>query len=137
MVDLNPDNVARARAAGQTALFGDVRSPTVLDKLGAARATRLVLAVNDPNAAERALRAARAAAPSLPVLVRVPFLADVPGMRRAGADEVVPQELESAAEVVERVLRAAGAPAQRVERALGELYARYGCKDSAAAPPSA
>lgn len=140
VVDLNPDNVARARAAGQRALFGDVTSPSMLEKLGAARASRLVLAVNDPNAAERALRAARAAAPGLPVLVRVPFLADVPGMRRAGADEVVPMELESAAEVVARVLRGAGADDARVAGMLDELRARHGCEadaSGAAQPRSA
>lgn len=129
VVDLNPDNVARARAAGQRALFGDVTSATMLEKLGAGRASKLVIAVNDPNAAERGLRAIRESAPELPVLVRVPFLADVPAMRRAGADEVVPMELESAAEVITRVLRGAGADEDRLLSVLDDLHARHGCEE--------
>jgi CPA2 family monovalent cation:H+ antiporter-2 len=136
VVDLNPDNVARARAAGQKALFGDVTSPLMLEKLGVARARELVIAVNDPNAAERALRAVRQTAPHLPVLVRVPFLADVAGMRSAGADEVVPMELESAAEVIERVLRRSGAVDERVAAALADLHARHGCAQPGAAQAS-
>jgi len=130
IVDLNPDNVARARAAGQKALFGDITSPVMLEKLGVARARELVIAVNDPNAAERALRAVRETAPDLRVLVRVPFIADVAGMRKAGADEVVPMELESAAEVIVRVLRRAGADEERVDAALADLHGRHGCEET-------
>lgn len=131
VVDLNPDNIARARAAGQRALFGDVTSATMLEKLGAAHAKILVIAVNDPNAAERALRSIRESAPELPVLVRVPFIADVAAMRRAGADEVVPMELESAAEVIDRVLRRAGASEERLASVLADLHARHGCEEVA------
>lgn len=133
VVDLNPDNVARARAAGQLALFGDVTSALMLDKLGVASARELVIAVNDPNAAERALRAVRASAPELPVLVRVPFLADVASMRAAGADEVVAMELESAADVIQRVLRRSGAEEARIAGALAELHTRHGCEQPGAA----
>ncbi len=135
IVDLNPDNVARARAAGQKALFGDVTSPVMLERLGATRALQLVLAVNDPNAAELAVRTVHEAVPELSILVRVPFLADVEAMRRAGATTVVPMELEGAAEVVARVLRHAGAKEERVNEVLDTLHARHGCADPDAPAP--
>jgi len=125
--DLNPDNVRRARAAGQRAFFGDVASPTVLAQLDAEHAREIVLVVNDPNAAERAIRAVRAIAPRARLVVRTPLLADVAPMRMAGASEVVPMELETAAEVVARMLRHRGAPEAEVQQALGELHRRHGC----------
>ncbi len=128
VADLNFDNVARARSAGQRAVYGDVTSPDLLRELGAARARELVIAVNDPNAAEHALRAVREVAPSLHVVARVPFLADVAAMRAAGADEVVPMEAEAAAEMVARVLRRRGAPPAQVEAAITGLFARLGCE---------
>lgn len=127
VADLNPDNVARARAAGQRALFGDVASPTVLEQLDAQHAREIVLVVNDPNAAERAIRAVRAIAPRARLVVRTPLLADVAPMRQAGANEVVPMELETAAEVVARMLRHRGAAEGEVQEALGELHRRHGC----------
>lgn len=127
VADLNPDNVRRARAAGQRALFGDVASPTVLAQLAAEHAREIVLVVNDPNAAERAIRAVRAIAPRARLVVRTPLLADVAPMRMAGASEVVPMELETAAEVVARMMRHRGAPEAEVQEALGELHRRHGC----------
>lgn len=127
IADLNPDNVQRARAAGQRALFGDVASPTVLAQLDAEHAREIVLVVNDPNAAERAIRAVRAIAPRARLVVRTPLLADVAPMRMAGASEVVPMELETAAEVVARMMRHRGAPEAEVQEALGELHRRHGC----------
>lgn len=127
VADLNPDNVKRARAAGQRALFGDVSSPTVLEQLEAHHAREIVLVVNDPNAAERAIRAVREAAPQARLVVRTPLLADVAPMLQAGASEVVPMELETAAEVVARMLRHRGASEPEVLEALSELHSRYGC----------
>lgn len=131
VADLNPDGVARAQAAGHRAVYGDVGSPEMLHVLGAERARELVVAVNDPNATERALRAAREAAPNLHVIARVPFLADVAPMMAAGADEVVPMEAEAAAEMVARVLRRRGADAERVAAVVAALHERLGCAPGA------
>lgn len=127
IADLNPDGVARAQAAGHRAIYGDVGSAEMLRVLGAEHARELVLAVNDPNATERALQAAREAAPNLHVIARVPFLADVAPMLAAGADEVVPMEAEAAAEMVARVLRRRGAGPERVAAAVTALHERLGC----------
>ena len=127
VVDLNPDNVRRAREDGHPALYGDVARESVLLTAGAPRADRLVLAVNDPAAAEQALAAVRRVAPRLRVLVRTPSLADVEPLRQAGADEVLPAELESAAELVARVLREEGVQEPEIAAELEDMRARYGC----------
>jgi CPA2 family monovalent cation:H+ antiporter-2 len=105
IVDINIENVRAACAKGVHAYFGDVTSYEVLELLGAARAKELILVINDPFAAERAVRVARSFAPSLHIMVRTNYLLDIEPLLSAGADEVIPAERESAIEVTSRVLR--------------------------------
>ena len=104
VVDLNPDNVRDAIQQLAPAYFGDVTSVEVIEQLGVERARELVIAVNDPSASERAIRAARQIAADVYILVRTQFVVDVEGLVAAGADEVVVSELEASAEITSRVL---------------------------------
>ncbi len=105
IVDMNPDNVRQAKAAGEPALFGDVTSPEVLRHIGIGHALELALLINDPSAAERAAKAAREIRPDLFIAARSRFLADAPGLFNAGATEVVPMETMAALELTDRILR--------------------------------
>ncbi|MCH7691331.1 MAG: NAD-binding protein [candidate division Zixibacteria bacterium] len=104
VVDLNVENVRRATQDGVEAFFGDVTNHEVLIKLGVKQAKELVLLVNDPTAAEHALRVARKLAPKLFIVVRTHYLLDVESILAAGADEVIPSEREAAVEVTAQVL---------------------------------
>ena len=104
VVDLNVENVRKATQDGVDAFFGDVTNHEVLLKLGVKQAKELVLLVNDPTAAEQALRVARKLAPELFIVVRTHYLLDVESILAAGADEVIPSEREAAVEVTARVL---------------------------------
>lgn len=105
VVDIGVENVRRASQEGEYAVFGDVTSPEVLAKLGAGSAGELVLLVNDPGAAEHAVRVARKLAPNLHIVVRTHYLLDVEPILAAGADAVVPAEREAAVEVASLVLK--------------------------------
>jgi len=126
VLDLNPDNVRRAQRDGEPAYFGDVTSDEVLRHVGADRAREIVIAVNDPSAAERAVASARRAAPRVPILVRARYVADVAGMAAAGASEVVPAEIEAAVEIAARVLRRHGIEGDRLRDRLARIRARAG-----------
>ncbi|MEE8397324.1 MAG: cation:proton antiporter [bacterium] len=104
IVDLNAQNVQLANQRNEPALFGDVTSPEVLEHLAAGRARELVLVINDPGAAVRAIKAARRVAPSLTVMVRTRYLGDVETLLAAGADDVMAAEIEASVEVTSRVL---------------------------------
>ena len=104
IVDLNPKNVHRAAAAGEPAFYGDVTSPEILEAVGAPRARELVILINDPPAAEAAVKAARHLVPSLHIVVRSRYVGDIAPLLAAGASHVVPAELEAAVEVVAQVL---------------------------------
>jgi CPA2 family monovalent cation:H+ antiporter-2 len=104
LVDLNAESVRRAIREGEPACFGDVTSPEVLEAVGAEHARELVLAINDPGAAVRAVSAARRVAPHLHIVIRSRYVGDVRSLLAAGADKVVPAELEAAAEIASYVL---------------------------------
>jgi CPA2 family monovalent cation:H+ antiporter-2 len=108
IVDINAENVRRAIQHNEPAYFGDVTSPEVLESLGAKHARELVIAINDIGATERAVRAVRACAPDLPVVVRAQYAIDVERLIHAGATEVVAAELSASAEVTQRVLHRCG-----------------------------
>jgi CPA2 family monovalent cation:H+ antiporter-2 len=105
VVDIGVENVRRASQDGVYAVFGDVTSEEVLVRIGAERASELVLLVNDPGAAEHAVRIARKLAPGLHIVVRTHYLLDIEPILAAGADAVIPAEREAAVEVASHVLR--------------------------------
>jgi len=105
IVDINVENVRKAVRAKADAYFGDVTSHEVLLKLGIECARELVLLVNDPSAAEQAVRVARRLAPNLHIVVRTHYLLDIEPILKAGADDVVPAEREAAVEVTSLLLK--------------------------------
>jgi CPA2 family monovalent cation:H+ antiporter-2 len=118
VVDLNVDNVRQATDDGVTAYFGDVTSRKVLDHLGIGHAKELVVAVNDPDAALRAIQQARALSKEVRILVRTSYLEDAGVLLRAGANNVVAADVESAVEIVHLILGGHGADSATVERQL-------------------
>jgi CPA2 family monovalent cation:H+ antiporter-2 len=101
---MNADAVRQAAEQGGLACFGDVTSSEVLHGLGLEHARELVIAINDPGAAERALRAARSLAPSVPIFVRAPYAVDFERLIDAGATDVIVAELEASVAMTERLL---------------------------------
>ncbi len=108
VLDMNPENVHRAAAAGEPIFFGDGSKREILDKAGAGRARAIVYAISDPFALERAVSAARAANPRMQIIARTKRLEDTAPLERAGADEVVAEELEAADEIIIRLLKLFG-----------------------------
>jgi len=104
IVDLNIENVRKAANKGRQAYFGDITSHEVLKRLRAEHAKELIFLINDPGAAERAVKVARSFAPNLYIVVRTYYLLDIEPLLAAGADEVIPAEREAAVEVASRLL---------------------------------
>jgi CPA2 family monovalent cation:H+ antiporter-2 len=108
IVDINTENVRDAARQGEPAFFGDVTSAEVLEHLGVADASEIVIAINDPDATARAIGAARLAAPDLRITVRTSYDADVKRLEEAGATHVVAAEAAAADTIIDRVLRNLG-----------------------------
>lgn len=127
-IELNGESVRSGRRAGEFIVYGDATSPAVLGELGGARARALVLAINDPAALTRAIRAGRELNPALYILARTRYLAELDYLRELGADEVIPDELEASLQLSAYLLRrfgiAEGRAMQHLARLRREHYSR-------------
>ncbi len=119
--DLNPANLADAREDGAPAVYGDASREPILQSLGVPRAKMLVIAINDRDATRRTAAVARHLNPTLQILARTRFLADVEPLTRAGADVVVPEELETTVRLFSQVLDAYLVPKAEIERQVGAM----------------
>ncbi|MEM1041313.1 MAG: cation:proton antiporter [Bacteroidota bacterium] len=116
VVDLNPENVEAAQEAGFEAFYGDIGRHHLLETVGVERAKVCVVAINDRTATERAIRLARYHNPTLQIIVRSRFIADVEPLHEAGADVVVPEELETTVRLFSQVLGSYFVPPDEVAR---------------------
>ena len=103
--EMNAATVKAEKAKGVPVVLGDATRVPVLRSLGIDHAHMIVLAVNDTAATSRIAQLVRQIAPHVHVVARVIYNAEVEGLRKAGAHEVVPQELEASIEMLVRVLR--------------------------------
>ena len=126
-LDLDPDRVRQAAAAGQSVVFGDAARLQSLMAAGLARASAVVISYHDTASATKILRLVQAHAPKVPVLVRTIDDADLEKLRAAGATEVVPEALEGSLMLASHALALVGVPMRRVLRIVQDQRdARYG-----------
>ncbi|MGA1318638.1 MAG: NAD-binding protein, partial [Rubrivivax sp.] len=115
-LDLDPDRVRQAAAAGQSVVFGDAARLQSLMAAGLARASAVVISYHDTPSALKILHLVREHAPKVPVIVRTVDDADMDRLRRAGATEVVPEAIEGSLMLAGHALALAGVPMARVIR---------------------
>lgn len=129
VLELNGETVLRARQAGEPIYYGDAASREVLKRLGIERARAFVLAIADPVTSRRAVRLARELNPSLYILVRTRYVKELEELYRLGANEVIPEEFETAIEMAARVLREYQLPrniiSQQIEQVRRERYEMF------------
>jgi CPA2 family monovalent cation:H+ antiporter-2 len=104
VLEMNPVTVREERKRGVPILFGDCSREAVLEHAGIEHAKSLVLAISDPATTRRAVQAARSMSAHLHILVRTRYISDVDDLRKLGANEIVPEELETSIEIFARLL---------------------------------
>jgi CPA2 family monovalent cation:H+ antiporter-2 len=115
-LDLDPDRVRQAAAAGHSVVFGDAAKLRSLMAAGLARASAVVVSYHDTPSALRILALVREHAPQVPVLVRTIDDTDLEMLRAAGATEVVPEAIEGSLMLASHTLALVGVPMRRVVR---------------------
>ena len=115
-LDLDPDRVRQAAAAGQSVVFGDAARLQSLMAAGLARAAAVVITYHDTPSALKILRQVQEHAPRVPVIVRTIDDTDIEKLRAAGATEVVPEAIEGSLMLAGHALALVGVPMQRVIR---------------------
>jgi CPA2 family monovalent cation:H+ antiporter-2 len=115
-LDLDPDRVREATAAGDSVVYGDAARREALVAAGVARAAALVVSYNDVHSALKVLHFAQELNPKLPVIVRTQDDSDLDRILKAGATEVVPEVFEGSLMLGSHALVLLGVPVSRVVR---------------------
>ncbi|GAA0744737.1 cation:proton antiporter [Ideonella azotifigens] len=115
-LDLDPDRVRQAAAAGQSVVFGDAARLQSLMAAGLSRAAAVVISYPDTPSALKILGLVRRHAPQVPVVVRTIDDTDLEKLRAAGATEVVPEAVEGSLMLASHALVLVGVPMRRVIR---------------------
>ncbi len=125
-LDMDPDRVRQATAAGQTVAFGDATRLQVLMSAGLVRASAVVVTYLDTSSAIKLLGNVRAHAPQVPVIVRTQDDINLEKLQLAGATEVVPEAIEGSLMLASHALALVGVPMRRVIRIVQDQRdARY------------
>jgi monovalent cation:H+ antiporter-2, CPA2 family len=126
-LDLDPDRVRQAAAAGQSVVFGDAARLRSLMAAGLARASAVVVSYHDTPSALKILHLVTTHAPKVPVVVRTIDDTDLERLRAAGATEVVPEAIEGSLMLASHALALVGVSVRRVIRLTRDARdARYG-----------
>src|SRR5512134_2266589 len=126
-LDLDPERVREAAAAGDTVVFADGLRREALMAAGITRAAAVVLTFADAALAVRMLAHVHHLNASVPVIVRARDEADIAPLTAAGASEVVPEAFESGLMLASHTLVWVGVPLSRVMRRVSQVRGeRYG-----------
>jgi CPA2 family monovalent cation:H+ antiporter-2 len=115
-LDLDPDRVRDAAAAGHAVVYGDAARRETLVAAGITRAAALVVSFNDVRAALRIIAIAHELHAAIPVIVRTQDDSELDRLLAAGAAEVVPEVFEGSLMLGSHALVLLGVPLARVIR---------------------
>ena len=115
-LDLDPERVREAAAAGHAVVYGDSARRETLIAAGILRAAAVVISFSNVEAALRIIQRVQELNPRVPVVVRTQDDADLDRLLAAGATEVVPEIFEGSLMLGSHALVLLGVPLARVIR---------------------
>lgn len=121
VIETNPFTVSTEKSKGTRIMFGDATRPEVLTHSAVERARSIVIAISDAAASRRVVAQARQMSPTIHIIVRTRYIAEMEPLYKLGANEVVPEEFETSIEIFSRVLRNFLVPQDQIEQCVGEI----------------
>ncbi len=126
-LELDAYRIRAGRQAGDPVIYGDAGEVKVLENVGVARASCVVITFANPEVALRILRAVRQLRKDVPILVRTQDDTKLEELQAAGATEVVPETFEASLMLLSHLLLLLKLPVPRVIRTVNDIRShRYG-----------
>src|SRR6202162_1651228 len=126
-LDLDAYRIRVGRQAGDPVIYGDAGQAEVLQNVGVAHASCVVITFANPEVALRILRAVREMRGDVPILVRTQDDTKLEQLQSAGATEVVPETFEASLMLLSHLLLLLKLPVARVIRTINGIRShRYG-----------
>jgi CPA2 family monovalent cation:H+ antiporter-2 len=113
-LDIDPQRIHEAAAAGESVVYGDAARREVLVAAGLMRAKALAVTYSDTSSALKVLTHVQELRPGLPVVVRTLDDTDIEELKKAGAAEVVADVMEGSLMLASTALMLLGVPLKRV-----------------------
>jgi CPA2 family monovalent cation:H+ antiporter-2 len=124
-IEIEADLVTEAREAGATVFLGDSSNPDILRATGIARARVLVISFTEIKPSEHIAKAVRELAPGIPMIIRTRDDRHLERLLECGADEVIPDTVESSMMLAKHTLTALGEDQQSIDDMLDEARAGH------------
>jgi CPA2 family monovalent cation:H+ antiporter-2 len=126
-LELDAYRIRAGRQAGDPVIYGDAGQVKMLENVGIARASCVVITFANPEVALRILRAVRELRDDVPILVRTQDDTKLEQLQSAGATEVVPETFEASLMLLSHLLLLLKLPVPRVIRTVNDIRShRYG-----------
>jgi CPA2 family monovalent cation:H+ antiporter-2 len=124
-LEIDSEIVTEAREAGEPVFFGDSSNPEILRHAGIDRARVLVVSFTEFKAAENIARSVRELRPDVPLIIRTRDDRYLERLLECGADEVIPDTVESSMMLARHTLTALGEAPHLIEEMLEEARAGH------------
>ncbi|MDH3388262.1 MAG: NAD-binding protein, partial [Gammaproteobacteria bacterium] len=124
-LEINSEIVRDAREAGEPVFLGDSSKADILRLAGIARARVLVISFTEFKPAEHIAQTARELRPDIPLIVRTRDDRNLERLLECGADEVIPDTVESSMMLAQHTLAALGQDQQSIDDMLDEARAGH------------
>jgi CPA2 family monovalent cation:H+ antiporter-2 len=120
-LDVDPYRIRTGRQAGDPVVYGDAGQIKVLENVGIAHASVVVITFANPDVALRILRAVRELRADVPILVRTQDDTKLTELQAAGATEVVPETFEASLMLLSHLLLLVKLPVGTVLRTVNDI----------------
>ena len=104
VTELNPDTVKKEKAKDEKIIYGDISREEVLKAVKIDKANIIVYAISDPAVTKLSLKLVKKLNPNIYALVRTRYINEIDELKKLGADEVIPEEFETALQIFRKVL---------------------------------
>jgi CPA2 family monovalent cation:H+ antiporter-2 len=105
VAETNSETVKEKKKLGEPIIFGDATGREILNRLGVKSARLLVCTVPDPFAQRSIIAVAKQINPCIYIITRTRFISSIAELKKLGANEVIPEEFETAIEIFSRTLQ--------------------------------
>lgn len=119
-LEADPYEVSASRKAGLPVFYGDATRKEVLLRAGANRCPAFVVTLDNPQLAERMVRAVREEWPDAKLFARAKDWRHADHLRRLGVDDVIPEAVEGSLQLAAHVLEGLGFEEDTIETRIEE-----------------
>lgn len=122
-IDINPEHVAAERQKGNPIYLGDASSMEMLESVGIARCSSIIVSLSNEVTSKKAARNISNKYPKLPIVVRSKDLSKASQFYDSGAKIIVPETYETGLQLGGAVLKAIGVSEFEVSRIKNQFRA--------------